>query len=227
MSVPGPIQTLFDPAERRLHGVARESGRKLGAEEVIGPRCSKTRVAVIGVAGQCLGRGRMERDESGFAEFGLADGQDAVDEVDIVGREAAGLGETQAGRGQQGEVRDIGGGSQPVSGQQAACLLQERSHLRLGVDVGQWAARGRPRSPTGGTSVAGSKSARYRANCRTTASRRAACAGLLEREARAHWTASAIVTGPLCPIRSAWLAKSRSNPSAVSRSKPSPRRAVR
>ena len=142
MSVPGPIQTLFDPAERRLHGVARESGRKLGAEEVIGPRCSKTRVAVIGVAGQCLGRGRMERDESGFAEFGLADGQDAVDEVDIVGREAAGLGETQAGRGQQGEVRDIGGGSQPVSGQQAACLLQERSHLRLGVDVGQWAARG-------------------------------------------------------------------------------------
>ena len=115
--IPGPVQTLLDPAERLLHGGARESGPKLGAEEVLGPRCSKTRVATVGVAGQCLGRSWMERDESGFAEFGLADGEDAVDEVDIVGREAAGLGEPQAGRGQQREVGDIGGGSQPAPGQ--------------------------------------------------------------------------------------------------------------
>ena len=89
----------------------------------------------------------MERDKSGFAEFGLADGEDAVDEVDIVGREAAGLGEPQAGRDQEGEVRDIGGGSQPVSGQQAACLLQERSHLCRGVDVGRWSARDASEEP--------------------------------------------------------------------------------
>ena len=134
--LPGPVETPLDPAERRLHGGASEPGRMLGAEEVLGPRCSKTRGAAIGVAAQCLGRSRMERDESGFAELGLADGQDAVDEVGVVGRETAGFGEPQAGRGQQGEVRDIGGGSQPVSGQQAACLLQERGHLCRAVDVG-------------------------------------------------------------------------------------------
>ena len=39
----------------------------------------------------------MERYESRFPELGLADDEDAVDEVDIVGREAAGLGEPQAG----------------------------------------------------------------------------------------------------------------------------------
>ena len=133
--VPGPAQTLPDPGERLLHGMALKSGRMLGAEEVLRPGCSATRVAAVGVAGECLGRGRMERNESGLAELGLADDEDAVDEVDVVGREAAGLGEPQAGRDQQGEVRDIGGGPQPVFGPQAACLLQQRSYFRLGVDV--------------------------------------------------------------------------------------------
>ena len=58
----------------------------LGAEEVLGPRCSRTRVTVLGVAGKRLVRGRMDRDKSGLAELGLADGEDAVDEVDVVGR---------------------------------------------------------------------------------------------------------------------------------------------
>ena len=83
----------------------------------------------------------MERDEPGLAEFGLADGEDAIDEVDIVGRQATGLGKPQTGGDQQAKEHDIGDGTQPVPGPQAACLLQERSHLRLGVDVGRWAAR--------------------------------------------------------------------------------------
>ena len=63
-SVPGPAQALLDPAERLLHGGARESGRMLGAEEVLRPGCSTTRVTMIGAAGQCLRRGRMERYQS-------------------------------------------------------------------------------------------------------------------------------------------------------------------
>ena len=87
---PVQTQTLLEPAERLLHGVARESGRMLGAEEVLRLGCSTTRVAALGVAGQCLCRGRMERYESGLAELGLADDEDAVDEVDVAGREPAG-----------------------------------------------------------------------------------------------------------------------------------------
>ena len=34
-----------------------------------------------------------------------------------------------------------------MSGQQAACLLQERNHLRLGVDVGRRAARDASQEP--------------------------------------------------------------------------------
>ena len=115
-------QTLPDPTERLLHGVKREPGRDLGAEEVIRPGCRATRVAAVGVAGQCLGRSRMERYESRLPEFGFADNEDAVYEVDVVGREAAGLGEPQAGRDQQGEVGGVGRGPQSVSGQrQLAC----------------------------------------------------------------------------------------------------------
>ena len=72
----------------------------LGAEEVIRPGCSTTRVTVTGVADQCLRRGRVKWYEARFPEFGLANGEDTVEEIDIVGRQAAGFGEPQAGRDQ-------------------------------------------------------------------------------------------------------------------------------
>lgn len=169
----------------------------LGAEEVIRPGCSTVRVTVIGVADQCLRRGRVERYESRFPELGLANGEDAVEEIDILGRQAAGFGEPQPGQDQQGEVRDIGRGWQSLMGQQAACLLQQRSHFRSGVDVGRRAAREASQEPGRGELQSPGRRARGVARTVAPASRRAPCAGLLGREDCAHSTASSIVTGPL------------------------------
>ena len=196
-SVPSPAQTLPDPGKRLLYGMALESRRTLGAEEVLRPRCSATPVAAVGVAGECLGRGRMEWNESGLAELGLADDEDAVDEFDVVGREEAGLGEPQAGRDQQGEVCDIGGGPQPVLGQQAACLLQQRSYFRLGVDVRRrsaWDAAQEPGRRDLGRWIKERAVSRELSHGREP---RTAWAGLLDREDCAHSTASSTVTAPL------------------------------
>ena len=58
----GPVETPPELAECGLHRGAREPRRLLGAEEVLGPGCGKTRVTAVGVATQFLGRSRMERD---------------------------------------------------------------------------------------------------------------------------------------------------------------------
>jgi len=54
-------------------------------EEAAG--ASPRSVALVGVTGECVGRGGMQRNEPGLAELGPAKSEDAVGEVHVFARE--------------------------------------------------------------------------------------------------------------------------------------------
>ena len=170
MRWPAPSRPTWRISCVNVRSVLREDVADSARRRTRASGLGKAPVTQAGIVAQRRGGRRVQRHLALLAVLGGADVQHAVVEVDIVAVERQGLAGPQAGCRQQTDQRLVTQRAQ--RGREPAGGGHQRLDLRRGVNVWRHPRTMRGQQILGGTSLAGSSVATYRAKPRTKPSRR-------------------------------------------------------
>ncbi|MCY4597390.1 MAG: hypothetical protein OXC19_21635 [Bryobacterales bacterium] len=142
--------------ERLLQGVLHDPGAALGQEEGRATGLRAPLIALRGVGFQRLRRRLVNGHQPRLAELALADGQNALVEIDVVPVKAQRLGGAHPAGGEQRQQRGVGARAEPGASGQPPCRFDQVGDLVVTVDVRDCAARLGGEQTSGGTSWRGS-----------------------------------------------------------------------